>query len=269
MKKPVKIAVIALVVLIALSMAKDMIIKTTVEGAVRVVTGLRLNMSGFRVGLINTLVDIRNLRLFNPAGYKDRTMLNMPEIYVHYDLPAIIGGKVHLQDVRINLKEFVVVKNEKGRLNLDSLKVVQAQKKGNAASQRQDMKAPPIQIDSLELKIGKVLYKDYSGGRQEPAISEFDINLNEKYSNITNPYTLVSLIVVKALMNTTIAGLAGFDLHGLQGSIGDTLANAQKITGEASEKAKQVATQAEGAAKQAAETAQTVTNVFKNPFGGK
>jgi hypothetical protein len=76
----------------------------------------------------------------------------------------------------------------------------------------------------IELKIGKVVYKDYSRGT-EPFVQEFNVNLNERYSNITDPYKLVSLIVVKALWNTTIASLANFNLDGLKGTISDTLSS--------------------------------------------
>ena len=89
----------------------------------------------------------------------------MPEIYVDYDLPAIVKGKVHLTEVRINLKEFMVVKNEKGELNLDSLNVVQEQqprkKRAKEPEPKEEGKEPDLQIDVLELKIGKVIYKAF------------------------------------------------------------------------------------------------------------
>jgi hypothetical protein len=165
-------------------------------------------------------------------------MLDMPEIYVDYNLPAVFKGKVHLEEMRIDMNEFIVVKNEKGELNLNSLKVVQAQKEAEKPETKEKGKVPEIQIDNLELKIGKVVYKDYSEGGT-PSVKEFNINLKEKYRNIKNPYALVSLIVVKALMNTTIASLIDFDLGELQSTISDTLLTAQKVAEEAREKAEE------------------------------
>jgi len=266
-----------------LSFFKDVIIKTSVEKGVEIVTGLQMKMQSLKVGIIKTLVGIRNLRLFNPPGFKDKIMLDMPEIYIDYDLGAILKGKIHLEEMRINMNEFMVVKNEKGVLNLDSLKVVQAQQEGAKPGAKEKGKAPEIQIDSLELKIGKVIYKDYSQGGK-PVVKEFPINLSEKYQNITNPYSLVSLIVVKALMNTTIANLTGFDLQGLQGTVSDTLASAQKVAQEAIATAQEAAVEAQKAltqttgkaeesVKEATETltktAEDLKNVFKSPFGSK
>ncbi|MFC1590557.1 hypothetical protein ACFL42_03605 [Candidatus Omnitrophota bacterium] len=286
MNKILKIVIGIIIVVLVLSFFKDVIIKTSVEKGVQVVTGLKLRIQGFKVGIINTLVGIKGLQLFNPAGFKDRVMLDMPEIYVDYDLPAALKGKVHLSEMRINMKELVVVKNEKGELNLDSLRVVQAEKKGAG----QKMKGAPmgaipeIQIDKLSLKIGKAIYKDYSKGGK-PSVQEFDVNLDETYTNITNPYKLFSLILVKTLMNTTIARLANFDLGPLKGAVSETLATAQKVATQAAATAVEAVKELDtGALKGAAhttteavkDTAETLKNttegladIFKMPFGSK
>ena len=266
MKKWMIVVAGVLVAVLVLGAAKDIIIKVAVESGTQMVTGLKLKIGGFRVGMLNTLIDIRNLRILNPEGFKDKNMLNMPEIYVDYDLGAIFRGKVHLTETRINMQEFTVVKNEKGKLNLDSLKVVQAQKSGSKPAEKAGAKAPEIQIDKLRLKIGKVLYKDYSAGG-EPSIKEFNVNVDEQYTNITNPYTLVSLIVVKALMNTSISSLTNFDIKGLSGSVSDTLANAQKMTAQATETAKKAVEAATKAGDTASKAKEVVDQVLKNPFG--
>jgi hypothetical protein len=268
MNKTIRILIIALVVILVLSFAKDAIIKTSVEKGAEVVTGLRLSIQSLRVGILNTLVGIKNLKLYNPKGFKDPLMLNMPEIYVDYDLPAIIRGKIHLPEVRINMQEFVVVKNADGKLNLDALNVVKEQKGEKPAKPAEKGKAPEIQIDELQLTIGKVIYKDYSKGG-EPQVQEFNIALNEKYQNIDDPTKLVSLIVVKALMNTSIARLTNFDLNGLQGTIGDTLQSAQKVVGQATEAAGKVTQQAQEAAKETTKAVEEATKGIKDLFGTK
>ena len=241
------------VVFFIFSLAKDIIIKTSVEKGVELVTGLKLTIGSLNVGIFKPAVAIKNLALLNPAGFSDRAMLDMPEIYVNYDLLAILGGNIHLPEVGLGLKEFVVVKNAQGALNLDSLRTVQAQKEGKHPSQKAPGKAPQIKIDTLRLSIGKVIYKDYSKGGT-PEVKEFNINLNESYTNVDNPYSLASLIVVKALMHTPIASLTNFDLKGLQDTVGETLASAKRVASEAVATAKEKTKQAaDTAAKKAAE----------------
>lgn len=281
MKKLLIIAVVVVAAIFVLMFAKDTIIKASVEKGAEIVTGLKLNIGGLNVGILKPIVHIRNIKLMNPANFPDRMMMDMPEIYVNYDLPAIIGGKIHLPEVRLALKEFVVVKNANGELNLDALRTVQAQKEGKAPSQKAPGKAPDIKIDVLKLSIGKVIYKDYSKG-PTPVVKEFNINLNESYTNVDDPYKLASLIVVKALMNTSIAGLANFDLRGLQGTVGPTLATAKKMalslmdtatSAETKEAAAKVAKTAADTAKTAGKTvekaADSVKDLFKSTFGSE
>ncbi|MFH1868992.1 MAG: hypothetical protein ABH843_08500 [Candidatus Omnitrophota bacterium] len=276
MKNLIIVVVIILALAVTLSFMKNTIAKAGVEKGVQIVTGLKLNIGSFNIGILKTLVGIRDLKLYNPKGYIDKVMLDMPEIYVDYDLPAIFKNKVHLNEMRIDLNEFMVVKNEKGELNLDSLKVVQAQKEGKKPEDKEKAKIPDIQIDSLRLKIGKVIYKDYSKG-SEPSVREFNVNIDEKYENITDPHALVSLIVVKALANTTIASLANFDLGGLKGTIGDTLATTQKVAGQAVSVVTETVKMTTKTAKEAAkgvtgvigDTAKGITDKIKLPFGGK
>jgi hypothetical protein len=268
MKKWVFAVVWILAILLILGVTKDLIIKSAVVSGTRMATGLRLTMGTFRVGILNTLVDIRNLSILNPAGFKDKTMLDMPEIYVAYDLPAIFRGKVHLKEVRINIKEFVVVKNEKGELNLDSLRVVKAQKSGSSPKAQAGGKAPEIQIDKLRLKIGKVFYKDYSAPGA-PRIMEYDVKIDEEYRDITDPYALVSLIVVKSLMNTSIANLANFDLNGLSGPASDALRSAQKVSTQFADMTKMTPDSVKDVQSTASKAASAVTDVLGDVFGSK
>ena len=265
MKKKLFIVIGILVALFTLSVLKDILVKTSVEKGVELVTGLPLRIQGFRLGLINQAVGIRDLKLFNPKGYKDKLMLDMPEAYVDYNLGSIVKGKVHLEAIRIDVKEFTVVKNEKGELNLNSLKVVKAAKEGKKPGAGRKGKTPAIQIDNLKLKVGKVVYKDYSKGA-EPSVKEFNVNIDEEYKNISNPYAVVSLVVVKALRNTTIANLANFDLQGLQGTISETLGSAKKVAGEAVVKAQEAVKETEETIKK---TAESLTDALKLPFGSK
>ena len=259
MKKIIFATVGIFILVIALSFFKDIIVKVSVENGVELVTGLKLSIRSFHVGIIRSIVSIKGLKLYNPKGFRDKVMIDIPEIYLHYDLPAIISGRLHLHQVHIYLKEFVVVKNENGELNLDFLKVVKAEKVG-ALPEERGRPAPKIQIDELRLKIVKAIYKDYSMRGLEPVVKEFYIDIDEKYSNINNPYALVSIIVVRVLANTAIANLTNFDLNGLTGTVSDTLSSAEKMA----TRAQQVVKGAEETVKQ---TTKALEDIFKSPFG--
>ena len=138
------------------------------------------------------------------------------------------------------------MKNADGQLNLDSLRVVKETEgeeveKDDGKKEKTEM--PDIQIDLLDLKIGTVIYKDYSKG-SPPKEKVFKVNINERYENITDPQSLVRLIIFKALKNTTIASLTNFDLgklqSGISGTVKKTTEMAQEATGRAIEAGKTV-----------------------------
>jgi len=270
MKKLFGIIVVVLIILVALSFAKDIIAKTAVSAGVKVITGLDLSMSSMHVGIFKTLVDIKDMKLHNPSNFPDKLMVDIPQVYVDYDLGAFLKGKVHLEKMRLDLKEFIVVKNQKGELNLDSLKIAKGDKQAAAQKEAEKKGMPEMKIDVLELKIGKVINKDYTS-RTPPSVREFNVNINERYENVTNPYTFASLIVFKALMNTSIASLANFDLGPLKEGLGNTLGAATKIAGETATKAlevgKELGAQATETAKEATKgTTEAIKNLL--PFGG-
>lgn len=215
-----------LAIMLALSATKDNLVKFSLEKGVQGITGLKLSIGTFKVGILRTLIDIEGLRLYNPRGFEDKVMLDMPKIYVNYDLPAFFKGKVHLNEVNVELKEFIVEKNRRGELNLDSLKMAQDDGKQKAAPKKsEDIK---LQIDKMRLKVGKVVYKDYSQA-DKPQIQEFDVNIDETYENITDLESVISLIMVKALAKTTVSRLANFEMNKLTDNITDQLLSSSKL----------------------------------------
>lgn len=256
MKKALKVMLIILAVVLGLLFTKNTIAKIAFERGVEFATGLKLRVSGFSVGIFKSRVIIAGLKLYNPKVFEDAVMVDIPNLYVDYNLPAIFKGKMHLEDVRLDLKEFVVIKNNDGKVNIDSLKIVQEQKesKGKAKPKEEAKpKAPDIQIDNLELKLGKVIYKDYSktGG---PSVKEFNLNLDEKYANITNTNAVVSIILIKVLTKTALGGITNINIKGLDSTVSGSLSKATAVASDTAAKA----------TKTAGETGKSVTETVKN-----
>ncbi len=222
-REVITIPAIVLVLLIALFFGKNVVIKTSVTAGVRTMTGLKLSIRGMDFGIFKTLIGINELQLYNPSGFVDELMFDVPEIYVDYDLGAFMKGRTHLEEVRLHLKEFIVVKNEAGELNLDSLKVVKEEEKEVIdEGKKEKTKTRELQIDVLELRIDKVVYKDYSKGTP-PKVKEYNVNIDDRFENITDPKTFGRIIIFNALKNTTIASLTNFDLGKLQRGISGTV----------------------------------------------
>ena len=228
MKKVITLIIVLLIIGALLFVGKNLIAKTSVIRGVKTVTGLTLDMGSMNVGIRNTLVSINNMKLYNPAGYTDKVMVDMPEIYIDYNLSSFLKRKAHLEEVRIDLKELTVIKDKKGKLNIDALKVVKDEKEVKKEKTAKQKKKTEIKIDILDLKIGKVTYKDFSKG-EKPKVYEYNINHHGKYRNITDLNQLAKLILTKAIINTNIARLANFNLGTLTTGLPETLKRAADI----------------------------------------
>jgi uncharacterized protein involved in outer membrane biogenesis len=228
MKKNIILVIVLLIIGALLFVGKNFIAKTSVTRGVKAVTGLTLDMGSMNVGIKNTMVGINNMKLYNPAGYTDKVMVDMPEIYIDYNLSSFLKRKAHLEEVRIDLKELTVIKDKKGKLNIDALKVVKDEKGVKKEKTAKQKKKTEIKIDILDLKIGKVAYRDFSKG-ETPKVYEYNINHHQKYRNITDLDQLAKLILTKAIINTNIARLANFNLGTLTTGLPETLKRAADI----------------------------------------
>ncbi len=222
-----KVLIVIAVVLVALFLAKDFIASSFLTIAVRSFTDLSASLQSVSINVFKSTVDVKGFKLYNPSRlFKDKVMVDMPEVYISYYPGSFLMGTKHLKEVKLNIREFVVVKNVDGKLNLDYLKPVQQHMDQKKDAKKQDYK---FMIDTLELKIDKVAYKDYSGSG-EPMVKEYNIGVNERYTNITNPYSFAALVVFKALVNTSIASLAHFDLSPLKVSASDVISAVNSVT---------------------------------------
>lgn len=223
MKKASSLLIVLLIIFIAIVfIGKNLIAKTAITKGVKMVTGLQMDIGSMDVGILNTLVGINDIKLYNPPDYPERIMVDMQEIYVNYDLSAFLKRQAHLEEVRINLKELTVLKDKNGELNIKSLKIAKEEKKHKKSEKKKETE---VKIDVLDLKIGKVVYKDFSRGR-EPKTTEYNLNLHEKYQNVTDFNEMGRLILVKALINTNIANLANFDLSPLKSGLSESFKEA-------------------------------------------
>ena len=230
-KLPVTVGILVALV-VGVVLAKNVIAKTAIMGGVKAMTGLDLQIRGMQVGLLKRAVGVQGLILKNPSGFSDPVMMDLPDIYVAYDLGAFLTHKIHLQEVRLHMKEFNVIRDQQGRLNLDALKVVQESKGKTLPPRQAPQPAPEMLVDTLHLQIGKVVYKDYSRGGK-PVVQEFPINLDEQYTHITSPQSFAALIVSRALMRTSLARLTNINLASLQSLVQNPMGSVTQAVGMA------------------------------------
>jgi uncharacterized protein involved in outer membrane biogenesis len=192
------VAVLAVLLLIG----KNLIAKTALTAGVRAMTGLELTVGRMAVGLLSTSIDMRNVRIVNPPGFQERTLVSLPRVYVDYDLGAFLGGRVHLEALTIAVDQINVVRGTEEQVNVMALKPIREPQGGPAPPGPAAGKAPPLQIDVLELEIG---------------------------THITDAQALVQLIIIRALGPTNVAKMIGLNVGQLAERVSQTMQGATGI----------------------------------------
>ncbi|MCK4518658.1 MAG: hypothetical protein KAU12_00925 [Candidatus Omnitrophica bacterium] len=227
-----KALVLLAVFFLGLFFSRNLIVKILLSSGVRAVTGLELDIESVNLNPFSSLIGVGGLVLYNPERYADRIMADVPEIYLDYEVSALLRKKAHFKKVRLYLRELIVVKDKDGELNLRSLKVTKAEEeeKEPARVEEQEKKELNFRVDLLKLKIDKVVYKDYSHGKK-PVIKVYKVNIDENFENITDVKQFTKLILVRALVNTTISRLVELDMTLLSDSLIGIVGVAGKAAG--------------------------------------
>jgi hypothetical protein len=212
MKKINLFICITVISLFFLVIVKDQAIRIAAEIGAKKILGTDVHIGGLSLGVFNHRIVIKDLRVYNPPDFPKGILLNIPRVSVDYDLGALLQKKMYIKRLELNLKELVVIKNKKGAMNVDALKVAEKEEKPVKES-----KEPPFKIDYLVLSIGQVVYKDFSAA-DKPKIEAFDINVKEQvYKNITNPQQLATLAITEAMRRTTIKAARIYGVASLAG----------------------------------------------------
>ena len=209
MPRIVKKILIVVVVLFALGIAKDFALKIAIESAASFVVGAPARIGHFSLSLLTSRVQIKNFRLYNPPGFPQEAMVDIPLIKVAYDLPALFKGKLHLPEMNINLSKLVLIRDKEGELNVDALKVAQApakteEKPKEKPQEKKSSKPMAMQLDVVTMTLGRVVVKDYSKGGKV-SILAYDIGVkNKEFKDITSPEQLATLVLTRAMGPTAL-----------------------------------------------------------------
>ncbi len=213
-----KLLLLIVLLLVVVLLGKNFLIKGGAQGFVKIKSGMGLDISKFNLGLLSSKLDIENIELFNSSRFNKERMISIPKIYVSLSVPRLLGGALYIEKAQFNLEEFVIVRNEDGVLNLKDFDAFKPAEKEE--SKKEEVKKDKIKkkteffIESLELKIGKVLFKDYEGGGA-PKVKTYKIGLDKKLNNVDSVSMLSNAILFEVLTKTNLANLLNIDVSGM------------------------------------------------------
>jgi hypothetical protein len=196
-----RLLLLALVLGIGFLLLKDNIARSLMEERVRRDTGFETKIGRLEFSLFAPRVRAENVMLYNPAEYGGSVFLDIPDLHIEYDRSRLALGKLHLNLLRLNLREFHIVESQHGRTNLvEILQKTVPELVGAAAS-------PGINsyvfdgIDTLNLSVGTVRYTNLRLPKRNQ-VSKLDLQ-NDLTRNLRTEQDL-SAIFFKVLLRAGI-----------------------------------------------------------------
>ena len=204
-----RLFLLGVVLLVIFFLSLDTILRVMMEHNIRAQTGMEAEIGKFHLGLLEPVVEIKNLTLHNPAAFGGTPFLNIPEIHVEYDKPALKQGQIHITLLRFNLGELDIVKNEAGKTNLFELGVTlpTTNRLGQSKALEEFKKRTGLdfkQIDVLNVSVGTAKYidlKEPKNNREQKISIE-----NLLMKNVKTPADITGLALLIALRSGDFFG---------------------------------------------------------------
>ena len=182
----VRIALFVVVLLLtALILGHNTLIKWTVDAALERALGVELRMDSFSAGITRSVVEVDNFIVMSPEGFENEPMMKASHIYADYELGPLLDKEIHLTYLKLDAGEIVVMKNRQGKVNIEEIKKAlergrkpqnRGEKSGNG--KRGENNGPLFEIDLLVMSLGKIVFKDYSTGKS-PRIKTIPFSFTE------------------------------------------------------------------------------------------
>lgn len=137
-----------------------------------------LHPGPFSIRLTPTSLGIENLQVPNPLGFRGGALARVARATVRFDCSKMVGWRLRLEEVSVELAELTLVKNEKGHMNIDAFKWVPL---------------PGVFIDKLDVKIGKIILVDHSAAGDGQA-TEIQLDFHERYERVTGLSHLIGRV---------------------------------------------------------------------------
>ena len=203
-----RLFLLGLVLVVALLLLKDTILKSIAESRLRAATGMEVRIGKLEVALDRPVIRIENLVIYNPAEFGGSPLLDLGFLLLEYDLDAIRDGHFHARLLRLELKELHIVESQNGRTNVF---VMMETAQRNAASNKSDAAKVENQpafdgIDTLNLSLGTFRFTSLKDARRNQL---FDLNLhNEVFQKVRSEQD-VAAILLRIVLRQGVSFLMG------------------------------------------------------------
>jgi hypothetical protein len=149
-----RLLILAIVLVVALVLLKDEIIRNIAEKQIRKSTGMDVKIGALHVSLTQPVFNLENFVLYNTAEFGGGTFIDVPDLHLEY-YPDAGKREIRLKLARLNIRELNIVESVQGHTNITSIAgALERMQVERTNSNQRVFKG----IDTLNLSVGKVHY---------------------------------------------------------------------------------------------------------------
>lgn len=221
------VVLLGLLLLIAgVLLARDGIATSLIKKGVAK-TGFGLELKQLHIALAPPGLEIESLKLTNPPDFPEAGALELRQVKVAYNRSASTKEETRLKEVTFNIPNLTIVRKADGEVNFQRFAKQSKQEKTAGGEQPAPQPAPDkkkverkVRIDQLSFRIGTVLIRTYKTGQKDPSEQKFELNLDKKYTNVTNDdlKKIVSQLMLEIVFKAPPEQLVGDLISGKPGA---------------------------------------------------
>jgi uncharacterized protein involved in outer membrane biogenesis len=192
--------ILLIVLLVALVLLKDTLLKALTESRIRDATGMDVRISRFEVGLLRPTLSIEDFKLYNLPEFGGSPFLVVPDLYAELDPHALLRHQLRFKLVRAAVTELNIVEASSGRSNL--------RLDGTVAGSAVTRILPDQDlgfgfgfggVDTLNLTLGQIKYTNLRNPRKSTLVK---VGLkNEVLRNVRSLADLTNLVMKVSIQN--------------------------------------------------------------------
>lgn len=184
--------------------------KAILENVASRALGAEVKIGRINLELKSGKLLISDFKLYNPEGFDtNKLLIEVPRISATFDArKAFFNNKLNLNTLDIYVKTLAVVKDNKGRFNIEHLAIFKEQ-----------FQEIPLQLGQLVLSADNVVFQDSSGGHLHTEY--FDVGIkNQVYKGLPSFEDITATVFSEIIKRTTIRGARMLSNAVIMGAVG-------------------------------------------------
>lgn len=194
--------------------------------------GMQMHIDSLRIGLFDRAIEVKGVKILNPAGFIAADALAINRLYLKYNLASLFSDKIKIPVLSLDIDKVLIVRNEEGDINLKKIvteiqsksggkKAHVAKAEGNNENrdneQKQKEKARLVSkskkpqkqflIKDLTVHFGHAEFVQMADESKNNYVQDIVIDETKTYKNVDSLTSIVNQILQEIITKQAVKGV--------------------------------------------------------------